>query len=222
MTNRRRPQDRIGIFLDKDGTVLENVPYNVDPAQMRYAPRAEAALRRLGRLDVSLVMISNQPGIAHGYFDQADVAAVEERLGRMFTRCGAELQRLYFCPHHPDGKIREFACACLCRKPMPGLLRRAAVDHGIDVRRSWMVGDILDDVEAGRRAGCRTILIDNGNETEWYVDPRNAHLRTPDHVVPDLEIAARIISGSIDGPGRVLPRSTRAATASPASPATRA
>ncbi len=120
----------------------------------------------------------------------------------MFARCGATLHAVYACPHHPKGRVPEYTCACLCRKPMPGLLRRAAADHGVDLRRSWFVGDILDDVEAGRRAGCRTILIDNGNETQWVVDPRNPHLRTPDHVVRDLDAAARIIDGSASGPTR--------------------
>ena len=83
---------------------------------------------------------------------------------------------------------------------MPGLLQRAAMHHGIDLERSWFVGDILDDVEAGRRAGCRTILIDNGNETEWRRHPGTPLLRTPDHVVPDLDVAARIIGGTVTGP----------------------
>ncbi len=92
----------------------------------------------------------------------------------MFARCGATLAASTPARIIRSGRVPRYACACLCRKPMPGLLRRAAVDHDVDLQRSWFVGDILDDVEAGSRAGCRTILIDNGNETEWLVDPRNA------------------------------------------------
>ena len=193
---------RPAIFLDKDGTVLENVPYNVDPAHMHLAPRVEAALRRLGRLDLPLIVITNQPGIAFGLFGPQALDAVEQRLAVLFARCGARLDGFYACPHHPRGKVTAYTCACLCRKPMPGLLRRAAVEHGIDLESSWFVGDILDDVEAGHRAHCRTILVDNGNETEWQRHPHDAKLRTPDHVVPDLDVAARIIGGALGGPGR--------------------
>lgn len=193
-------QGRPAIFLDKDGTLLEDVPYNVDPARMRFAPRVETALRRFAQLDALLVVITNQPGVALGLFEPYRLDAVERHLGLMFARCGAPLDGFYACPHHPQGKVVAYACACLCRKPMPGLLRRAAVDHGIDLEQSWFVGDILDDIEAGRRAGCRTILVDNGNETEWLRTPANAELRTPDHIVPDLEVAARIIGGAMGGP----------------------
>ncbi len=193
---------RAAIFLDKDGTLVENVPYNVDPARMHYAPRAEVALRRLGRLEVPLIVITNQPGIAFGFFGPEALHAVERRLAVLFARCGARLDGFYACPHHQRGRVAAYTCACLCRKPMPGLLQRAAAERGIDLERSWFVGDILDDVEAGRRAGCSTILIDNGNETEWFRNPHNLVLHTPDHVVPDIEVAARIIAGTFEGPGR--------------------
>jgi D-glycero-D-manno-heptose 1,7-bisphosphate phosphatase len=193
---------RPAIFLDKDGTLLENVPFNVEPSKMRYAPRAQTALRRLGRLDVPLIVITNQSGIAFGRFPRTALDAVEQELAKMFAHCGARLHGFYACPHHPQGTVPAYACDCLCRKPMPGLLRRAATEHGIDMNRSWFVGDILDDVEAGHRAGCRTILIDNGNETEWAIDEHNAHLRRPDHLAPDLAVAARIIGGLLTGPGR--------------------
>ncbi len=195
------PAVRPAIFLDKDGTLIENVPYNVDPARIRYAPGAEAALCRLAGLAVPLIVITNQPGIAFGLFAPDALAAVERRVEALFARCGARLDGFYACPHHPRGKVAAYACACLCRKPMPGLLQRAAVEHGVDLERSWFVGDILDDVEAGKRAGCRTVLIDNGNETEWARTPQNARLRTPEHIVPDLDAAARILVDSLGPSG---------------------
>lgn len=196
-----RGPKRAAVFLDKDGTLLENVPYNVDPEKMRFAPRVASGLRRLQRLDLPLIVITNQPGVALGLFGPQALDAVERRLAVMFARCGCRLDGFYACPHHVRGKVPAFSCACLCRKPMPGLLNRAAADHHIDLRNSWMVGDILDDIEAGSRAGCRTILIDNGNETEWVRTSQNAWLRTPDHSVADLDIAARIIGGASGGPG---------------------
>ena len=204
------------IFLDKDGTLLVDVPYNVDPARMQLAPGADAALRAFASLGLPLFVITNQPGVALGLFEPAALVDVERRLAAMFDEQGASLEGFYHCPHHIDGEVAEYRVACECRKPMPGLLRRAAAEHDIDLAGSWFVGDILHDVEAGRRAGCRTILIDNGNETEWRADPVEPRRRIPDHAVPDLEAAATIIAASFGlsdraSPGR-LPASTSAAS----------
>src|SRR5690606_16490855 len=102
---------------------------------------------------------------------------------------GVQLAGAYYCPHHPEGVVDGLAVACACRKPGDGLLRRAAADLGLALDRSWMVGDILDDVEAGRRAGCRTVLLDVGHETEWRAGP----LRRPHHMAPDLPAAVEVI-----------------------------
>ena len=182
---------RPAIFLDKDGTVLQDVPYNVDPANMIFAPGAAAGLARLALLGVPLYVITNQPGIALGRFCLDDLADMQQHLSQMFTQAGATLDGLYFCPHHPEGTVPQYACECECRKPAPGLLLHAAKQHGIDLARSWLIGDILNDIEAGNRAGCQTILIDNGNETEWDLDQG----RTPDYRVADLEEASRFVLG---------------------------
>jgi histidinol-phosphate phosphatase family protein len=176
------------IFLDKDGTLLEDVPFNVAVAGMRPAPGAGRALAALAALDRPLIVVSNQPGVGLGYFRESALSAVRDALARMFAASGATLAGFHYCPHAPSND--PASPACTCRKPAPGLLLHAAEVHGIDLERSWMVGDILDDVEAGARAGCRTVLIDNGNETEW----RDGPLRRPDAVVSSLMAAASIIS----------------------------
>jgi histidinol-phosphate phosphatase family protein len=177
------------VFLDKDGTLIENLPFNVQPEQMRLAPGAMAALRMLASLDCELIVVSNQPGVGLGHFPEHALAAVERRLREMVNAAGASLRAFYYCPHAPSARMPRYRTPCACRKPAPGLLHRAAREHTIDLRRSWMVGDILDDIEAGRRAGCRTVLIDNGNETEWdFLDGRRPH-----RIVGDLEQAARAI-----------------------------
>lgn len=178
---------RPAVFLDKDGTLIENVPYNVDPALVRFTPHALEAVRLLADRGYALVIVSNQPGLALGYFDRAAwvrlQAAVTKRLK---DEAGVELTGFFACPHAPSPRHMP---GCLCRKPAPGLLRQAALSHKLDLTRSWMVGDILDDIEAGRRAACRTVLMDVGNETEWVMSP----LRTPHHRAPDLLSAARLI-----------------------------
>jgi D-glycero-D-manno-heptose 1,7-bisphosphate phosphatase len=154
------------IFLDKDGTLIDDFPFNVEPRRIRLVSGAGPALRLLAGLDYRLFVVSNQSGIA------------------------LSLDGFYYCPHHPLGTVSDYAFACACRKPSPGMLLRAAHEHGIDLRASWMIGDILHDVEAGNRAGCRTLLIDNGNETEWRLGPR----RLPTRIAPDLYSAAMLIA----------------------------
>ena len=185
---RPRPGKR-GVFLDKDGTLIEDVPYNVDPARIRLMPGAAEGLRLLGGAGYRLVVVSNQSGVARGLFPEGALAAVERRLRELLAEAGVALAGFYYCPHYPHGTVPAYAVACDCRKPGPGMIVRAAREHGIALARSWLVGDILDDVEAGRRAGCRTILVDNGHETEWVLTPG----REPHYKVADLREAARII-----------------------------
>jgi D-glycero-D-manno-heptose 1,7-bisphosphate phosphatase len=165
------------VFLDKDGTLIEDVPYNVDPQRLRLTQGATEGLRRLHEAGYRLIVVSNQSGVARGLFTEEALELVRQRLVELLAEAGVPLAGCYWCPHHPDGSAAAYAVECDCRKPRPGLLLRAAREHGLELNRCWMVGDILNDVEAGRRAGCRTILIDNGNETEWVWSP----LREPEH-----------------------------------------
>jgi D,D-heptose 1,7-bisphosphate phosphatase len=177
------------VFLDKDGTLIEDVPYNVNPDLIRFTQGAIAGLQLLQELGYKLIVISNQSGVARGYFPESELVIVKEHLFRLFLENGVILDSFYYCPHHPDGVISEYAITCNCRKPEPGLILRAAYERDIDVQKSWFIGDILNDVEAGYRAGCKTILIDNGNETEWVLSPT----RTPDYIALNLMQAAHTI-----------------------------
>lgn len=177
------------VFLDKDGTLVEDVPYNVDPAHVRLTPGAVDGLRALHAAGYRFIVISNQSGVARGYFGEPALRAVEARLQELLAHAGVALTGFYYCPHHPEGSVAGYARDCCCRKPAPGLILRAARDHDVDLGRSWLIGDILHDIEAGRRAGCQTVLIDNGNETEWELSPQ----RVPDYTAADLAQAAGII-----------------------------
>lgn len=180
---------RAAVFLDKDGTLVEDVPYNVDPGLIRLEAGAIEGLGLLHAAGYPLLVISNQSGVARGYFAEEALGPVEARLGALLGQAGVPLAGFYSCPHHPDGSVPAYAVACECRKPAPGLLLRAAAEHHLDLSRSWFVGDILNDVEAAHRAGCRAVLLDNGHETEWELSP----LRTPDLTARDLADAARAI-----------------------------
>jgi histidinol-phosphate phosphatase family protein len=149
-------------------------------------PGVAEGLRRLACSGYQLVVISNQPGVALGRFGESALANVHQRLQELFAACGVALSAFYYCPHHPQGQVAAYASTCRCRKPQPGLLLQAARALDIDLARSWMIGDILDDVEAGRRAGCRTVLINNGNETQWRWSP----WRIPDAMTADFASAS--------------------------------
>lgn len=195
-------QRRSAVLLDKDGTLVDNVPYNVDPARIRLAAGAAEALPRLHEAGYALVVVSNQAGIARGIVTAREVEDAAAALGERVAAAGAKLSGFYYCPHDPVGAVAAFRRACDCRKPASGLLARAAAELALDLGRSWLVGDILDDIEAGRRAGCRTVLIDNGNETVWQLNP----VRLPHHVVDRLDAAADIIlalDARRNGHGRV-------------------
>lgn len=192
---------RAAIFLDKDGTVLQDEPYNVDPQKMRLAPGAREGLANLAALELPLIVVSNQPGIALGKFGFDGLRRMQRQLAHMFREAGAELAGFHFCPHHPAGAVAAHARVCACRKPAPGLLLAAARRHGINLTRSWMIGDILDDVEAGQRAGCTTVLIDNGNETQWLMSP----WREPDHRVHNLAQASRCVMDAMQRVQGVAP-----------------
>ena len=180
------PMDRPrAVFLDKDGTLVVDVPYNVDPSQIRLTPGAAEGVRLLREAGYRLAIVTNQSGVARGYFPESALPAVWERLRELLDAEGGGFDAVRYCPHHPRGVVPAYAGACDCRKPMPGLLHRAAADLGVDPADAWMVGDEPKDVEAGRRAGCRTVLV---GRAEAFVP-----LRTPDLVALDLADAARQI-----------------------------
>jgi D-glycero-D-manno-heptose 1,7-bisphosphate phosphatase len=182
------------VFLDKDGTLVPDRPYSVEASAMHLARGAAEGCRALHSAGYALVCVSNQSGVARGLFGEDALGPVRDRLDALLDEQGVPLLDFLYCPHHPEGSVAEYTLRCDCRKPRPGLLLDGAARHGIDLESSWMVGDILDDVEAGARAGCRTVLIDNGNETEWL----EGEFRRPDFVARDLREAATLILSSSD------------------------
>ena len=177
------------IFIDKDGTLIYDIPYNVDPALIVIRDNCIEGLKLLCENRFKLIVISNQSGVACGYFCEEDLYIVEEKLRSLLEPLSIKLSGFYFCPHYAHGIIHEYAVDCYCRKPMPGMLLHAAEVNDIDLSNSWMIGDILNDVEAGTRAGCKTILINNGGETEW----QTGGLRTPTMICSTINEAADCI-----------------------------
>lgn len=172
---------RPALFIDKDGTLIEDVPYNVDPARIRLVQDMLPLLAAARDAGAALILVSNQAGVALGRFAPSALVCVVARVQALLAPHGLALDDALFCPHLPDAPVARYARVCGCRKPAPGLLLQAAARHDLDLAASWLVGDILDDVEAAHRAGCRAIFFDRGHETEW----RRGTGRVPDRHVRD-------------------------------------
>jgi D-glycero-D-manno-heptose 1,7-bisphosphate phosphatase len=179
------------VFLDKDGTLIKDIPFNADPNLISLQDNMIIGLRSLKEVGFKLYLVSNQSGLALGHFNYQQLLTMQKKLELLLMENGVALDGYYYCPHHPNGVIAKYNKVCSCRKPQPGLLNMAATAQAIDLSKSWMIGDILDDVQAGNMAGCQTVLIDNGNETEWLM----GELRTPTFTAPDINTAAKFILG---------------------------
>jgi D-glycero-D-manno-heptose 1,7-bisphosphate phosphatase len=197
------PTDGIAaVFIDRDGVINQGVPDDeVDQFESPYRPddvaleeRAVEGLRALGSLGVPLIVASNQPAAAKGRVSLAQLWQVHERIVGLLGDEGVTLDDWRYCFHHPQGKVPQLSGPCPCRKPLPGLLRAAAERHGIDLDRSWMIGDTDRDIGAGRAAGTRTVLVEN---------PRSAHKRSGEagesFLAPDLAAAASIVVAEAGG-----------------------
>ncbi len=150
------------VFLDRDGTLIEEVNYLSRVEQVRLLPGAAEAVRRVNEAGVRVVVVTNQAGVARGYFPEDRVAEVHAHLSAVLGERGARIDTYYYCPHHAESGVGAYKVDCDCRKPKPGMLRTAARELGLDLSRSWMIGDKVCDLKAGAAAGCRTVLVKTG------------------------------------------------------------
>ncbi len=183
--------DRKAVFLDRDGTVLDLVPYLHDPEQVRLVPGAAEALRALGEAGWMRILVTNQSGIARGLFGIEDVERVHERMLDLLRAEGADLEAIEICPHHPD-----FTGPCACRKPASGMLERAAERLQIGRSGSWVVGDRIEDIISGRPLGCGGILVLTGYGRDEARTIAPGDLRPVRYVAWDLPAAAAFILGT--------------------------
>ncbi len=186
------------VFLDRDGVLIEDVHLLTRPEQVVIPAGVPAALRALGEAGFRLVVVSNQPVVARGLVSEADVRAVHAHMESRLREAGAPpLDGVYFCPHHPNATLPAYRKDCDCRKPKPGLFRRAATELALDLGASFAVGDRITDIIAGSRAGCRTVLVQTGRHAEKPIEtsePLDQTLR-PEHTSADLAAAAEWILG---------------------------
>lgn len=173
------------VFLDRDGTICEEVGYLNSVQQMRLIPGSAEAIRRLNEQSFKVVVITNQSGIARGLIPEQNLANIHAEMIRQLREAGAFLDGIYYCPHHPSEGHPPYLQECNCRKPATGLLEQAALDLNLDFSSSYMVGDHFSDVECGKRIGAKTILLLTGHgrqalerQSEWPF--------LPDYIAADL------------------------------------
>ncbi len=185
---------RPAVFLDRDGTICEEVGYLSRPEQLQLIKGSAEAICLLNRANIRVVVTTNQSGVARGYFTEEDVRAVHQRLEALLAAQGARVDAIYYCPHHPDKGEGQYRVDCECRKPRPGMLRQAARDLPIDLSHSYVVGDKLSDIQLGREGGLHTCLVltGYGEQEKERIEKGETSIK-PDFVAQDLHQAVNWI-----------------------------
>lgn len=184
---------RIAVFLDRDGTISEEVDYLDNPDMLRLIPRAAEAIRLINESGLLAVVVTNQSGVARGYFTEPVLKDVHNRMELLLKAEGAHVDKIYYCPHHPEVGLPEYLLDCECRKPMTGMIDAAAKDLNIDVSCSYVVGDKIIDIELANKAGARGILVMTGYGREELKSLNNERKVWPDHIADDLYEAVKWI-----------------------------
>jgi D-glycero-D-manno-heptose 1,7-bisphosphate phosphatase len=154
---------RKAAFLDRDGVITQDPPHyahRVD--QLRLIPNSAQAIRLLNEYNFKVIVISNQSGIARGYYPEKETHIFNKALKNILQKENADIDAFYYCPHHPEAKIKKYRIECNCRKPNPGMIEKASNDYNIDLSQSYMIGDRLTDILAGKKGGCKTIHVLTG------------------------------------------------------------
>ncbi len=177
---------RPAVFLDRDGTINEQMGYINHTCRFHLLPRAAEAIKRLNDAGIPVVVISNQSGLARGYFPEELLLAVHEKMSRLLAEHEAHVDGIYYCPHHPEAKKEEFREACSCRKPKPGLILQAAEEMDLAPEQSFVVGDRWSDIKTAANCGAKSILVRTGygRGDEQYIGPHQEI--QPDYKAEDL------------------------------------
>jgi len=177
---------RPAAFIDRDGTLTEEVGYVNHPKRLQLLPRSAEAIRHLNAAGIAAVVVTNQAGVARGYFSQDVLQATNAELVKQLKQAGASLDGLYVCPHHPTEGQPPFRAQCECRKPKPGLVLRAATELGLDLAASTVIGDRASDLVAAQAVGARGVLVLTGYGLGEWEYRRETFPVMPDHVAADL------------------------------------
>jgi len=186
------------VFLDRDGVITKEPPYYAHKIdQLELIPKSAEAIRLLNKNGFKVIIISNQSGVARGYYQEKDIQIYNNEMKRQLEEKGARIDAIYYCPHHPEATIKEYKIDCDCRKPKPGMLRQAEKDLNLDLKRSFLVGDKMSDIEAGYRAGCKTILVLTGQG--------DGELKK----IPEMDIKLNYISNDLFAAIQIIKRNNK-------------
>ncbi|SJZ45116.1 D-glycero-alpha-D-manno-heptose-1,7-bisphosphate 7-phosphatase [Selenihalanaerobacter shriftii] len=189
--------DRIGVFMDRDGTVSKEIGYVNHAARYELLPRTAAAIKLLNQKGIKAILATNQAGVARGYFPEERIKEVHNKLKRLLKEDDAYLDAIYYCKHHPDVGEGEYRLDCDCRKPKPGMLTRGEKEFGLDLERSYMIGDKISDVETAKRVGSKGILVLTGYGRGVYEYEQESWPVKPDYIAEDLYDAVEWIIDDI-------------------------
>ena len=182
------------VFIDRDGTISEEVGYINHVSRFRLFPYAAAAIRHLNENGWLAIVTTNQAGVARGYFSEDMIQTVHEQMrAQLKSEGGARLDAIYYCAHHPSVGEPPYRAECDCRKPLPGLIARAVADFDIDLAASWMVGDRYSDVALARNAAVKSMFVMSGYGRGEWEHQRASWKTQPDLVAEDLLEAVRLI-----------------------------
>jgi D-glycero-D-manno-heptose 1,7-bisphosphate phosphatase len=183
----------VGVFIDRDGTISEEVGYINHLSRFQVYPWSAEAIRNLNLKGLKAILVTNQAGVARGYFEESLIHEVHRKLRDELKQSGAYLDAIYYCPHHPSVGKPPYRLDCDCRKPKPGMLWRAANEFEIDMQHSFMIGDRYSDIELGQNAGIRSIFVLSGYGLGEYEYHRQDWKVQPDWVAKNLLEATEII-----------------------------
>jgi D-glycero-D-manno-heptose 1,7-bisphosphate phosphatase len=172
------------IFLDRDGTIIVEKVYLRDTANLEFLPSAISGLRKLATTGLPLYIFTNQAGVAHGYFNEEILNKIHFFMIAKLRKAGVKLRGIYYCPHHPQAEIEAYRCDCICRKPNPGLLKMAACAERLDLSKSYIIGDKLSDLSAGKKVAAKTALVLTGYGSKEHENVTSKN--TPDYIGANL------------------------------------
>jgi len=186
-------KDTIAVFLDRDGTIIEDRGYLNHPDLLELIPNAAEAIASLNRASLKTIVVSNQSGVARGFFPESLLTVLHEKMLALLSEKDARIDAVYYCPHHPHVGEPPYRTNCDCRKPKTGMLERAANDFSLDVARSYLIGDKISDMQTAMNAGCKALLVMTGyGRGEWEFN-RSRLEKEPDYLAADLFDAAQWI-----------------------------
>lgn len=196
---------KIAVFIDRDGTMSEEVGYVNHISRFKLLENTAAAVKLLNEAGVLAIVATNQAGVARGYFEEPMINKVHEKLKNELAKSGASVDAIYYCPHHPSAGKPPYRAECNCRKPKPGMILKAREDFDIDLSRSYMVGDKISDVEFGQKLGLKSVMVMTGYGIGEYEHQHQDWKTAPDFMADDLLGAVKWI---IDDIGRSSPKNS--------------